>query len=327
MKPQFCLLVKYITILIFLTFTACNRVKDLQPIDTEKIPEAVVQLLTDKYPNAREVAFTNIEKDYLWEAKYTSDGLLYYAALNTNRILVVYKSVNPVVEDSLKQTFLTLKPKGGIFSDFREVVDYGTQNGSAGNKYYIADYLLNGTKYVASWNIYPEVYSGQHIYRIAMEPYYRFQYISYNPDWKRDVTDSIAAYIDKKRLSVSTLSISVGEDNNRSYEFIARDSLGTQGNITFNGNVLLHTSLTRENSMYRKLEDCPLWLREYVKNSSDFNDFGNTLLFNKYADSDLTSYYLVLSRIIFQNNSEGYSMYFNQNEKMTRLWYYGYIYF
>ncbi|MCF0056282.1 hypothetical protein [Dyadobacter sp. CY356] len=205
----------------FLILVSCNNVKDLQPAGGEDVPDGVAQVLTNAYPRAKDITLKTVLKDKLWEARFSSDNVLFYVALSTNRVLRAYKLLSPTVPDSLQNTFSTLSIKGGTFSDFRQ------EDFAVDTRYYTAKYVLNGTPYVVKWETYSQegTYAGKHIYVVTVKPYFKFEYrIGYNePELQTVVPAAINKYVATLNRTLTGATGYVSDENKVSYFISATD--------------------------------------------------------------------------------------------------------
>ncbi|MEO6684564.1 MAG: hypothetical protein ABIN24_01310 [Dyadobacter sp.] len=244
---------------------SCNNVKDLQPGGPVEIPEAVASVLTNAYPNAKDISLKTVTTDKLWEARFSSDGLLYYVALNTNRVLRAYKLLGATVPDSLQNTFSTLSIKGGTFSDFRQ------EDFAMDLPYYTAKYVLKGTPYNVQWqpSSMEKTPSGKHIYYLVVRPYFKFEYYIFSGEHELGtiVPPAINNYIATLNLNLYQATGYVSDANNVSHFIASNTMANSQVNLFFDeSNNLAVDYSAPNNQVFSSLSSFPTSVAKFVDN-------------------------------------------------------------
>ncbi|WP_353719439.1 hypothetical protein [Dyadobacter sp. 676] len=107
-----------LSIVFSLFFWGCSNYKDLQSIPPETLPESVIKVMSDAYPDATDATFRAVEKDELYEVNYKLNGNPFYAALDTRKILSVYRMYG-AVPDSMKRALPARSVQGGKRGPFQ----------------------------------------------------------------------------------------------------------------------------------------------------------------------------------------------------------------
>ncbi|HWV31918.1 MAG TPA: hypothetical protein VN038_19800, partial [Dyadobacter sp.] len=132
-------------IVSILFLNGCSDYKDQQVIPPETLPEAIIKVMSNAYPDATDATFQAIEKDKLYEVYYKLKGNPFYAALNTKKILSVYR-MHGALPDSMKRALPSKNITGGAAEAYKEPeIQSGT------NRSYSARYTWNNQAYLLSW--------------------------------------------------------------------------------------------------------------------------------------------------------------------------------
>lgn len=145
---------------------SCNQVKEVNP-QRITVPDRVIQLIEKNYESPKNMVFSEVIKDRVWNVDLESASKKYNAAVNPDNIIVSYRLAGEAVPDSLKNLLNPSSIKGGNFSNFKEQEYTWIRDGNYG-KTYLADYEWDNESYVLRWGV--TYLSGQNTYNIDMLP-------------------------------------------------------------------------------------------------------------------------------------------------------------
>jgi len=298
MKIFLFMLRMHVFILLVLSFFCCSKVKDEQPEPVEQIPDAVARVLTDAYPDAKEITLKTLEKDKEWEARFSQGELQYYVTLNPSKILAAHILISSTVPDSIQKYFETipvLSPNKGILSDFREILNPGGSDRLYSAKFSVdqKDYLLS----FRNWGSQPS-----NDYDVTVTNYYKFTYY--------DLNDQITKYLQNNDYANVFAKIMVLADNKKLYTAWTNHVNGENGNLVFDDATQLIVSF-RKAGVLNNLTDFPENIQEFVKKTglslSDQN--------YKFSENGVSGYHLFMLGI---DGLRGYRYYvdFGQDGKV-----------
>ena len=276
MKTRLRNLPLYLFVLIPLFLSSCSKVKDEQPSPIDQIPDAVARVLTDAYPNAKEITLKTVEEDKEWEARFSQGQVQYYVTLNPSKILAAHKLISETVPDSIKQYFETipvLSPNKGVLSDFREIIDTTASDGN-----YTAKFSVDQKTYLLTFRTYNQP-SGD--YDVTVTDYYKFSYY--------DLNDQISTYLTDNRYANVFAKISVLADNKKQYAVWTNHVNGETGDMVFNDAKQLIVSFRRFKSISR-LTDFPEKIQKFAKNTGLLLGEGNY----KFMENNISGFHIFM---------------------------------
>ncbi|GGC05367.1 hypothetical protein GCM10011325_35320 [Dyadobacter sediminis] len=175
-----------------------------------------MQLVENTYENPRNMIFTEILNNKIWNVELESGAKRYSSMLSPDHILVAYRLAGTVVPDSLKNLLNTSVIAGGTFSDFREQ-EYHLFDNADFEKTYLADYLWKGSSYLLKWRA--TALRGQATtYTLEMASVHaRFPAAGLS-----DLPEALQQYVQDKKFQFSRAIISISARSEKSYQLYLR---------------------------------------------------------------------------------------------------------
>ncbi|MBO9613313.1 MAG: hypothetical protein J7619_11485 [Dyadobacter sp.] len=135
---------------------ACDKVEGPEPNPGE-VPQSTAKLLTDSFPDAKNVVFKTILANALWEAHFEEGQVKYYMGLQPGKIVALHKLLGDVVPDSMQQIIREKFPiaKNAKLSDYRAEVRLDPDKEGV---WYRAKITADGQDFSIKW-IYSKVYN------------------------------------------------------------------------------------------------------------------------------------------------------------------------
>ncbi|MCF0052673.1 hypothetical protein LXM25_21555 [Dyadobacter sp. LJ53] len=334
---------KILFIITVILIHGCAR-HEMPPEEANLVPESVLNLVYETYPEATNLSSTVIEKNKVYELTFDLKGAKYSVYANSKDIISSAKSNGEATPDSLVKWVNKSIIKGGTFSDYRKV------SHTDGNPLFpTVNYRLNGVDFVLTL-------AGS----VIMAPYTKLIVL---PNL-HDLPEKVVEFIEKRTKPNPSFVNTLVNLNQRT-----RDSLKLRDEFSFN-NAVMHvdsdgSKTYQVNVIYfgRKAQTMIfndsgdlIWvsdfnaIRQYIQDfterkfdtnlthqeiatfsdilraSSHFSgyslDVSNNLqnsFRNEYAG--ITSYTLLLSN----NSYDRWTLYYNANEKLifsayTAMW-------
>ena len=284
----------YFFVLLIFLLASCSKVKDEQPEPVEQIPDAVARVLTDAYPDAKEITLKTVEKDKEWEARFSQGELQYYVTLNPSKILAAHKLISPVVPDSIKKYFEiipVLSPNKGVLSDYREIL-----NPAASDRHFTAKFSVDQKDYLLTFRTYNQPSND---YDVTVTDYYKFSYY--------DLNDQISSYLTKNNYANVFAKVMVLADNKKQYTAWTNHINGENGDMVFNDEEQLIVSFRRF-ELVSRLTDLPERIQKFAKNTGLLLGEGNF----KFVENGISGYHIFMLGIVGVRGY-GYSLDFDSD--------------
>ena len=263
-------------VLFIFSLSSCSKVKDEQPTPVNPVPDAVARILTDAYPEAKEITLKTVEEDKEWEARFSQGEVQYYVTLNPSKILAAHQLISETVPDSIKQYFETipvLSPNKGVLSDFRKII-----NTTASDLNYTAKFSVDQKTYLLTFRTYNQP-SGD--YDVTVTDYYKFSYY--------DLNDQISTYLTNNRYANGFAKIRVLADNKKQYTVWTNHVNGETGDMVFNDQKQLIVSFRRF-EVISKLTDFPENIQKFAKNTGLLLWEGNY----KFVENNISGFHIFM---------------------------------
>lgn len=290
----------------FLYLTGCSNYKDQQTVPPENLPESVIKVMSDAYPDATNATFQSIEKDKLYEVYYKLKGDSFHAALNTKKILSVYRMYG-TLPDSMRQALPARSVSGGEADVYKEPVPQVNAD-----KIFNAKYTWKGQNYLLSWFEHKPLNPAR--FTIRIEPYVKFTYQIFQDEINAMPTP-ILAFFDREKLRISTVRIAITEKNERQYLISATTASGTGYEFVFDRTAKLINTIYRAEAFYYNIDELPEKIQTFIKNSSAFAAMKLAEGY-KFSDPVGTGYVLNL-----QGTEESSRMSFDQDGNFVSMTY------
>jgi hypothetical protein len=110
----------YYVLLVSCIFSACDSVKDLQPVFTsgEAIPQVAVNAIKQEFPEATQIKFSTLEKDKLWESNFQFKVDRMSAIVNNiGKITETYKIGNGIQLPDNAKSYITTNFPGAVIKN------------------------------------------------------------------------------------------------------------------------------------------------------------------------------------------------------------------
>lgn len=207
-SPAICLFKPYHTTLFVITLLilmyGCTM-KDTSPNRNPAISEKAQHIVREKYPDAKNLSGTVIEKDKVFEFSFQVGHEQYSTIVNNNEVISTARTSTEQVPDSLVSKLQNATIKGGTISDYRTITLFdGYVPTPAGN------YHLNGMDFVA-------IFGPSSIY---MSPHPRLYHIRDI----NDLPDHIIDFIQKRSKPNPTFVNTLTNFNEETRQTIARNN-------------------------------------------------------------------------------------------------------
>lgn len=296
----------FLLIAFVLILEGCSNYKDQQVVPPETLPESIIKVMSSAYPDATDATFQAIEKDKLYEVYYKLNGNPFYAALNTKKILSVYRMYG-ALPDSMRQSLPDKSVGGGSADIYKEPV-------SQTNKYKIfnARYTWNNREYLLTWTRKDSV--GFTKYMIRLEPYSKFSYVIGKEDLSTLPAPAVS-FLERERLRFASATVSVNEKNEKEYKVNAYTASSTNYDFSFNASGKLINTIYRAEAFYYNIDEYPEKIQNFVKGSSAFASM-KILEGYKFSDPSGTGY-----GIILQGTGEDCRLVFDQDGNFVNMVY------
>ncbi|OJV14610.1 MAG: hypothetical protein BGO21_18035 [Dyadobacter sp. 50-39] len=252
----------FLLIVLMFVLNGCSNYKDQQVIPPETLPEAIIQVMSKAYPDATDATFQAIEKDKLYEVYYKLNGNPFYAALNTKKILSVYRMYG-ALPDSMRHSLPDMSVSGGVADTYKEPVPQINEDKIFNSKYTWGsrDYLLTWVRYNAANLIR---------YAIRLEPYVKFSYIIGKEDLSTLPAPAVS-FLEREKLRFATAKVSVNAKNEKEYEVNAYTASSTNYDFSFDASGRLINTSYRAEAFYYNIDEFPEKIQSFVKGSAAFS--------------------------------------------------------
>ncbi|SEJ00237.1 hypothetical protein SAMN05216327_105216 [Dyadobacter sp. SG02] len=294
-------------IVLVLFLNGCSNYKDQQAAPQETLPESIIKVMSSAYPDATDATFQAIEKDKLYEVYYKLNGNPFYAALNTKKILSVYR-MHGGLPDSLKQSLPVRSVSGGEVDTFKE-----SEPRVVNPKVFFARYIWNSRDYLLTWVEHVPVNDFSK-YAVQLEPYFKFAYIIGKDDLSA-LPARAGSFLEREKLRFATARISVNEKNEKEYKVNALTASSTSYDFTFDASGNLINTIYRAEAFYYNIDEYPEKIQNFVKSSPAFASM-KILEGYKFSDPIGTGYGMTL-----QGTNENCQLVFDQGGNFVSMTY------
>ncbi|MCF0070184.1 hypothetical protein LZD49_06855 [Dyadobacter sp. CY261] len=252
----------FLLTVFILVLTGCSNYKDQQSIPPENLPESVIKVMSNAFPDATDATFQTVEKDKLYEVYYKLKGDPFYAALNTEKILSVYRMYG-AVPDSMQQSLPVQGVQGGKADLYKEPVPQPSKQ-----NIFTARYAWNNLDYLLTW--FPNAPTNPIKYLVKLEPYSKFSYTIYQ-DERYTLPAQIISFLEREKLRFTSAKISLNEKNEKQYLMSATTASSTNYEFTFDQSGKLINTIYRAEAFYYNIEELPDKIQTFIKSSSGFS--------------------------------------------------------
>lgn len=296
----------FLLIVLISVLNGCSNYKDQQVIPPETLPEAIIKVMSDAYPDATDATFHSIEKDKLYEVYYKLKGDAFYAALNTKKILSVYRMYG-AVPDSMQQALPARGVNGGVADAFKEPVPQINED-----KIFNSQYTWGNRDYLLTWVQYKPANLVK--YLIRLEPYVKFSYIIGKEDLGA-LPNRAVSFLEREKLRFATAKVSINSKNEKEYEVNASTASSTNYDFSFDASGNLINTSYRAEAFYYNIDEYPEKIQNFVKSSTVFSAM-TILVGYKFSDPIGTGY-----GISMQGTGENCWLIFDQDGNFVKMTY------
>ena len=284
----------------------CSDYKDQQVIPPETLPESIIKVMSKAYPDATDATFQAIEKDKLYEVYYKLNGNPFYAALNTKKILSVYRTYG-ALPDSMQQALPANSVSGGVADSYKEPVPQINED-----KIFNAKYTWGSREYLLTWIRYSA--ANRIKYAIRLEPFVKFSYIIGKEDLSSLPAPAVS-FLEREKLRFATAKISINTKNEKEYEVNAYTASSTNYDFSFDASGKLINTSYRAEAFYYNIDEYPEKIQNFVKGSTAFAAM-KILEGYKFSDPIGTGY-----GISMQGTNENCRLIFDQDGNFVNMTY------
>lgn len=296
----------FLLIVLMSILNGCSNYKDQQVIPPETLPESIIKVMSNAYPDATDATFQAIEKDRLYEVYYKLNGDPFYAALNTKKILSVYRMYG-TLPDSMRQSLPERSVSGGVADNYKEPVPQINEN-----KIFNSKYTWGSRDYLLTWVQYKPTSATK--YTIRLEPYVKFSYIIGKEDFSTLPAPAVS-FLEREKLRFATAKISINAKNEKEYEVNAYTASSTNYDFSFDASGKLINTSYRAEAFYYNIDEYPEKIQNFVKGSTAFAAM-KILEGYKFSDPIGTGYGISL-----QGTSENCRLIFDQDGNFVNMTY------
>jgi hypothetical protein len=296
----------FILIVSILFLNGCSNYKDQQVVPQETLPEAIIKVMSDAYPEATDATFQAIEKEKLYEVYYKLKGNPFYAALNTKKILSVYR-MHGALPDSMKQALPAKNMSGGVAEVYKEPeIQIGT------DRIYSARYTWNNQAYLLSWLKYDLITPQKMM--VTVEPYIKFSYNLVKDEFA-SLPGTVISFLEREKLRFASATVYVNDKNEKIYDVNAYTASSTYYYFTFNAAGKLTNTTYRAEAFYYNIDEYPEKIQTFVKNSWVFSSMKLKEGY-KFSDPIGTGYGMIM-----QGTDENCRFTFDQDGNFVNMMY------
>lgn len=286
------------------TLNGCSNYKDQQVVPPETLPESIIRVMSDAYPDATDATFQAIEKDKLYEVYYKLKGDPFYAALNTKKILSVYR-MHGSLPDSMQHSLPAQSVNGGAADTYKEPVPQINTE-----KIFNSKYTWGNREYLLTWVQHAPTNAAK--YLVRLEPYTKFSYII-GKEELNILPAPAGSFLEREKLRFATAKVSVNTKNEKEYQVNAYTASSTNYDFTFDASGKLINTNYRAEAFYYNLDEFPEKIQNFVKGSTAFAAM-KILEGYKFSDPIGTGYGISLEgtkencRLVFDQDANFVSM-------------------
>ncbi|WP_157488304.1 hypothetical protein [Dyadobacter crusticola] len=201
-----------------ISLSGCNSV-NVPPdtVELPEVPEKVVKMFNQKFPDATETTMRVVEKDKIWEADYRSGGSSFYVAMDYDSILTRHRFELAELPGNIRPFVSASTIKDATFSEFGEILQTWYSNVE---QEYRIKYVLNERSYVMQWST-----SGKYGRDGALVsyPFYKIAdaYVS-----NGELPEKVRNYFDSEGLQImeSFTVAFINENNRKRYSITAQNA-------------------------------------------------------------------------------------------------------
>lgn len=278
-----------LVIVIAFVLSGCNNLNDLRPVDPAvQIPQTVVNVVKDKFPQAEDLVFKPILQDKIWEVNLKSNADQYSSLVDYGKMWETFKIVSGAVPAALQESVQKSVFAGGTLSGYSTAYFATT----AANKLI---YEYKNEKYSFEWS----GTTGSNGWAFFDPALYRIT--TYDlAELPASVNDTIRATANMTFVTAQTW---IRTDDSRLYYVTANkflNGMGDRVSMLFDGKGKLRWSSTAFSqpgvpTVSSNIETVPAAIQQYVDSLPELSGFGyNLKLMNNYGG--LVSYYITLSK-------------------------------
>lgn len=294
----------FLLIALFFVLEGCSNYKDQQVIPPETLPESIIKVMSGAYPDATDATFQAIEKDKLYEVYYKLNGNPFYAALNTKKILSVYRMYG-TLPDSMQQLLPAKSVAGGVLDGYKEPVPQINTD-----KIFYARYTWNNSAYLLTWIRHDPSIPAK--YMLRLEPYVKFSYLIGKGELSTLPAPAVS-FLEREKLRFASATVSINEKNEKEYKVNASTASSTNYDFSFNAAGKLINTIYRAEAFYYNIDEYPEKIQNFVKSTSVFASM-KILEGYKFSDPSGTGYGITLQgteencRLVFDQDGNFVSM-------------------
>ncbi|GAA4447155.1 hypothetical protein GCM10023091_41570 [Ravibacter arvi] len=292
--------VTLLALAILLSIYGC-KVEDLQNAD-QPIPESVTQIIPSQFSGAEDILIKTVEKDSLWEATYSLNGLNYFTA--TDREQIVYNALitNTPAPDNVLKYIENSTIAGGTIDNMKVI-----QPNSFANEFVnYGEYLFQGKQYRIMWD--------RHMFKIRLSPHSKILLAgsSFSPN-KDKLPSRIKQYLSDNYLSMTGYEIRYDNNNNKLYHVVAK-SPTTIYWIRFNAQQKIVGTNFSPDQLFQTRDELPA----AVKNTLQKQTFLSNLKFSGGRRNSTETG--IVYGAVFTNNATAESLSLEFKPDGTPLW-------
>lgn len=296
----------FLLIVLAFVLEGCSNYKDQQVVPPETLPESIIKVMSGAYPDATDATFQAIEKDKLYEVYFKLNDNPFYAALNTKKILSVYRMYG-ALPDSMQQALPGKSVSGGVADGYKEPVPQINAD-----KIFYTRYTWNNGEYLLTW-----IQDGPPKpakYLVRLEPYVKFSYLIGKGELSTLPAPAVS-FLEREKLRFASATVSINTKNEKEYKVNAYTASSTNYDFSFNATGKLINTIYRAEAFYYNIDEYPEKIQNFVKGSPVFASM-KIVEGYKFSDPSGTGY-----GIIFQGTEEDCRLVFDQDGNFVNMMY------
>ncbi len=278
--------------ILALCLVACNPVTDRQPTPSDGVSPNAIRAVTSRFPQAKEMIFTSLERDRVWQVNFNQQQAQYRAVTNQQTVLLADLLTTQAVPDSLALLVNNTVINGGTFTNLRAETYLWYRDSASADRFVFADYDWQGTRYTFRWTI--TNIKGNITYVLEMMPYYQLEYRTAS---QFDLPTSIQQSIGDQLTSFDHAIVRVDGQGKKQYS-VAGQQKASFVSLTYDDAATLIGNSGNQQRL-TSIGQLPAGIQTYIRDAPELVGFGLAGQFaglTKSTNKEVDTYSVVLQK-------------------------------
>ncbi|WP_165372156.1 PepSY-like domain-containing protein [Emticicia agri] len=290
-------------LLIGCIMSACDSVKDLQPVFNpgEAVPKTAVNAIKQEFPEATQIKFSTLERDKLWESNFQYKVDRMSAIVNNiGKITETYKITNGIQLPENAKTYISTNFPGAVIKNVCQqlapnnstVIGYKVIITLAEGKDIAVIFDATGTLIMIASNDRPGPGGGPGGMGGPPKIYFIEQ---------KDLPEAIKAYLSEKHKDYTFVKAAVSiQGGNKLYSVVVTKDLSTfeylfdeKGNVLRSGTLGLTVPFNRLEYKPLLLNGLPQFIKDFLNHSFSEWTYENGITFSQ--NGQLEGYFILVT--------------------------------